>query len=51
MTTTFVERIRLYLEKRRSRNALGELTRYQLEDIGITPAEARAERQKSWFWS
>jgi uncharacterized protein YjiS (DUF1127 family) len=46
-----VERIRLYLKKRSSRDALAELTRDQLADIGITPEEARVERQKSWFWN
>src|SRR4051794_15986399 len=51
VTATLVGRIRLYLAKRRSRDALVELTRDQLADIGITPEEARAERQKSWFWS
>ena len=50
MTAASVRRIGLYLEKRRSRDALAELTRDQLEDIGITPEEARAERRKSWFW-
>jgi len=47
----FVERIHLYLEKRRSRQTLAELTPDQLADIGITPEEARAEWQKSWYWS
>ena len=40
-----------HLEKRRSRRAIAELTRDQLEDIGITPQEASAEIGKSWFWS
>jgi len=40
-----------HLAKRRSRQAIAELTRDQLEDIGITPQEASAEIGKSWFWS
>ncbi|EJL52755.1 hypothetical protein PMI09_03659 [Rhizobium sp. CF122] len=39
------------LEKRRSRRAIAELTRDQLQDIGITPEEASAEIGKSWFWN
>ncbi|MEK1897704.1 MAG: DUF1127 domain-containing protein [Rhizobium sp.] len=39
------------LEKRRSRQALAELTADQLKDIGITSQEASAEIGKSWFWS
>ncbi|WFU12756.1 DUF1127 domain-containing protein (plasmid) [Rhizobium sp. CB3090] len=50
MTAALVRRIGLELEKRRSRNALAELTPDQLDDIGITPEEARVECQKSWFW-
>ncbi|MBX4910474.1 MULTISPECIES: DUF1127 domain-containing protein [Rhizobium] len=38
------------LEKRRSRRKLSELTDDELRDIGLTPAQARAERSKSWFW-
>lgn len=38
------------LEKRRSRRKLSELTDDELRDIGLTPAQAKAERSKSWFW-
>lgn len=39
-----------YLEKRETRGNLRDLTDDQLRDIGVTPAEARAEINKSWFW-
>ncbi|WP_244499414.1 DUF1127 domain-containing protein [Rhizobium sp. AC44/96] len=38
------------IEKRRSRAALSELTRDQLDDIGLSPSEARKEAAKSAFW-
>ncbi|WP_064692561.1 DUF1127 domain-containing protein [Rhizobium aegyptiacum] len=38
------------LEKRRSRRRLSELTDDELLDIGLTPAQAKAETSKSWFW-
>ncbi|WP_354666077.1 DUF1127 domain-containing protein [Rhizobium sp. S96] len=37
-------------EKRRSRAILSELTRDQLDDIGLSPSEARKEAAKSAFW-
>lgn len=37
-------------EKRQSRRTLAELTGEQLDDIGVTRSEARAEVCKSWFW-
>ncbi|TBZ08198.1 DUF1127 domain-containing protein [Rhizobium leguminosarum] len=40
-----------YLEKRRSRRTLLELTDDELCDVGLTRAQARAETSKSWFWS
>ncbi|NLR96094.1 DUF1127 domain-containing protein [Rhizobium sp. P38BS-XIX] len=40
-----------YLEKRRTRRDLRELTDSELVDIGVTRAEARIEISKSWFWS
>ncbi|NKM48022.1 DUF1127 domain-containing protein [Rhizobium leguminosarum bv. viciae] len=40
-----------YLEKRRSRRTLLELTDDELCDVGLTCAQARAETSKSWFWS
>ncbi|MGO4117841.1 DUF1127 domain-containing protein [Rhizobium ruizarguesonis] len=40
-----------YLEKRRSRRTLSELTDDELCDVGLTRAQARAETSKSWFWS
>ncbi|WP_454849134.1 DUF1127 domain-containing protein [Rhizobium binxianense] len=40
-----------WLEKRRSRQALAELSEDQLRDIGISRAEARKEVAKSWFWN
>ena len=39
-----------YLEKRETRWSLRELTADELRDIGMTPAEARNEINKSWFW-
>jgi uncharacterized protein YjiS (DUF1127 family) len=39
-----------YFEKRSSRIALSELNDEQLQDIGVTRAEARSEVSKSWFW-
>ncbi|MDE1994350.1 MAG: DUF1127 domain-containing protein [Rhizobiaceae bacterium] len=50
MIVTLAERLRTRMDKRRSRSDLAELTRDQLADIGLTPAEARTEVQKSWFW-
>ena len=43
-------RFLVYLEKRETRWDLRDLTDDQLRDIGMTPAEARAEVNKSWFW-
>ena len=43
--------IECWLEKRRSRRKLSELTDDELRDIGLTRAQATAERSKSWFWS
>ncbi|KAF5885156.1 DUF1127 domain-containing protein [Rhizobium sp. PEPV16] len=40
-----------YLEKRRSRRTLLELSDDELCDVGLTRAQARAETSKSWFWS
>lgn len=40
-----------YLEKRRSRRTLSELTDDELRDVGLTRAQARTETSKSWFWS
>jgi uncharacterized protein YjiS (DUF1127 family) len=40
-----------YLEKRKTRIDLAELSDTQLLDIGVTRSEARAEVEKSWFWS
>ncbi|WP_082529853.1 DUF1127 domain-containing protein [Rhizobium sp. Root1203] len=37
-------------EKRRSRQALSELTDQQLDDIGLTRSEVKAETAKSSFW-
>ncbi len=37
-------------EKRQSRRSLAELTGDQLDDIGVSRSEARAEIGKSWFW-
>ncbi|MQB43050.1 DUF1127 domain-containing protein [Rhizobium sp. ICMP 5592] len=45
--TTLVSR----LQKRRTRRDLSELTDTQLLDIGVTRSEAKAEVNKSWFWS
>ncbi|PKA45282.1 DUF1127 domain-containing protein [Rhizobium sullae] len=39
-----------YFEKRRTRRDLLDLTAEQLNDIGVSPEEARAEASKSWFW-
>jgi uncharacterized protein YjiS (DUF1127 family) len=39
-----------YLEKRRTRRALSELSNHQLLDIGLTQAQAHTEVSKSWFW-
>ncbi|QRM53325.1 DUF1127 domain-containing protein [Sinorhizobium sp. BG8] len=39
-----------HLWKRRSRRALSEMSDDQLNDIGITRAEARREAERSWFW-
>ncbi|WP_434729995.1 DUF1127 domain-containing protein [Rhizobium binae] len=39
-----------WLEKRRSRRRLSELTDAELRDIGLTRAQAAAETSKSWFW-
>jgi uncharacterized protein YjiS (DUF1127 family) len=39
-----------YFEKRRTRRNLLDLTAEQLNDIGVSPEEARAEASKSWFW-
>lgn len=39
-----------WLEKRRSRQTLAELSEDQLRDIGISRAEARKEVAKSWYW-
>ena len=36
--------------KRNTRASLRELTNDELRDIGVTPAEARREVAKSWFW-
>ena len=41
---------RQWAEKRQSRHTLTELTGEQLDDIGVTRSEARAEVCKSWFW-
>ncbi|WP_064711304.1 DUF1127 domain-containing protein [Rhizobium bangladeshense] len=38
------------LEKRRSRRRLSELSDDELRDIGLTPAQVKAETSKSWFW-
>lgn len=38
------------VEKRRSRMALCALTNDELEDIGVSRAEARKEATKSAFW-
>ncbi|ANL33690.1 MULTISPECIES: DUF1127 domain-containing protein [Rhizobium] len=43
--------IECWLEKRRSRRKLSELTDDELRDIGLTRAQATAEIAKSWFWS
>lgn len=50
LTIKLVTWISQALEKRGSRRTLAELTRDQLDDIGISPSEARTEREKSWFW-
>lgn len=42
--------LNLYLSKRRERLVLSDLSDDQLRDIGISPAEARTEVNKSWFW-
>ncbi|WP_086998648.1 DUF1127 domain-containing protein [Rhizobium sullae] len=39
-----------YFEKRRTRRDLLDLTAEQLNDIGVSPEEARAEASESWFW-
>jgi len=39
-----------WMERRRTRNSLSELTPDELRDIGMTREAARAEVAKSWFW-
>lgn len=43
--------LRSYLEKRRTRRDLADLTDDELRDVGVTRAETHAEINKSWFWS
>ncbi|MDM9628231.1 DUF1127 domain-containing protein [Rhizobium sp. S152] len=40
----------MWQAKRASRRILRDLTDAELEDIGVTRAEARAEVSKSFFW-
>ncbi len=40
-----------WLEKRRTRRNLLELSASELSDIGMTREAARAEVRKSWFWN
>lgn len=40
----------MWQQKRESRKALLNLTDAELLDIGVTPAEARKEAAKSFFW-
>ena len=47
---TLLARFLAYLQKRETRWGLRELTDDQLDDIGMTRAEARTEVAKSWFW-
>ncbi|QFY60910.1 DUF1127 domain-containing protein [Rhizobium grahamii] len=44
-----VRYFRQLAEKRQGRRSLAELTGDQLDDIGVTRSEARAEIGKSWF--
>lgn len=45
-----VAALRHWLEKRRTRRNLLELSAGELSDIGMTREAARAEVRKSWFW-
>lgn len=46
----FIVTMQTWHSKRNTRAALRELTDGELRDIGVTPAEARREVAKSWFW-
>jgi uncharacterized protein YjiS (DUF1127 family) len=50
IVSRWVMLIRVLLQRRRRRLTLSELSDDQLQDIGITPAQARTEVNKSWFW-
>jgi uncharacterized protein YjiS (DUF1127 family) len=45
-----VAALKHWLEKRRTRRNLLELSVSELSDIGMTREAARAEVRKSWFW-
>ncbi|MFA0311157.1 hypothetical protein BH581_18460 [Vibrio splendidus] len=45
----FYSKFRLYLQKRRTRKHLAELSDHLLEDVGITRGRANEEVRKS-FW-
>ncbi|MEZ8017268.1 DUF1127 domain-containing protein [Vibrio splendidus] len=45
----FYSKFRLYLQKRRTRKHLAELSDHLLEDVGITRGQANEEVRKS-FW-
>ncbi|MFP3544934.1 DUF1127 domain-containing protein [Rhizobium sp. SIMBA_035] len=45
-----VAALKHWLEKRRTRRNLLELSASELSDIGMTREAARAEVRKSWFW-
>ncbi len=44
--TRMIARVAYALQIRKERKALAELTNAQLEDIGVTPAQAQREAQK-----
>lgn len=45
-----LDRLSQWQEKRASRKILGGLTDAELDDIGLTRADVRAEVSKSFFW-
>ena len=49
VTHAFWRAYREAMRRRRTRQALPQLSPRMLRDIGVTPAEARQEADKSWW--